>query len=137
MKFRMTKTEKKMVLDRLRDGRGIGQGIFDVLQAPPGVDVEKAIVKVARNLSRRMKAKRVVDTEKLSHVEQLIFGDVVNHMSWVFERLWERAMSGRMPRTKYNALARVAVSLQNKIMDAGMRPRILAKSIRPLEPRRR
>ena len=137
MQFRLTKTEKALVMQRLRDPVGVGQALYDAVQAPPGVDVGRAIASIARNLARRLKSKRTIDTNKLTPVEQLILGDCVHNAGDVLETMWERAMRRRITPAKYYALARVAVSLEQKVVGAGIRPRWQMRSPRPLELRLR
>jgi hypothetical protein len=141
MKFRLTKTEKALVMQRLRQPTGVGQALADAVQAPPGTDVVKAIASVARKLARRLRTKRVIDTAKLSPVEQLILGDCVHNAGWLAEQMWDRAMSRRVTPNRYYGLARAATHLAQKVMGAGIRPYLQMPQPRELElhlrPRRR
>lgn len=135
MKFRLTKTEKALVMRRLRQPTGVGQALADVVQAPQGIDVARAIAGVTRKLARRLKSKRVIDTTKLNLVEQVILGDCVHNAGDLLENLWERAMQRRITPAKYYALARVAVSLEQKVVGAGIQPVMPMREPRPLELR--
>jgi hypothetical protein len=134
MQFRLTKTEKTLLLDQLRNAKGIGQALSDNVQAPPGVNIVEAIALVVRNLARRLRSKRTIDTTKLTQLEHLIVGAAIHNVGYLFERLWDRAMRRRITPAKYYALARVAMSLDGKAHMAGITSNM--RSIRPLERRR-
>lgn len=134
MQFRLTKTEKTLLLDQLRNAQGIGQVLADDVQAPPGVDIVEAIALVVRRLARRLRSKRTIDTTKLTQLEHLIVGAAIHNVGYLFERLWDRAMSRRITPAKYYALARAAMSLDGKAHMAGITSNM--RSIRPLERRR-
>lgn len=125
MKFRMTKTEKALLMGALRQTTHIASGMIDVLakQLPAGQPLESYMPlfkKVARGLVRKLKNKRTVDVAKLHPLERAAITTAFYGLQYAFETLRDRAASGRFSPRKYYALARVALSLEAKVANAGI-----------------
>lgn len=125
MKFRMTKTEKALLMAELRQTTGIASGMIDVMaqQLPAEQPLESHMPlfkKVVRNLVQRLKSKRTVDVTKLHPLERAAITVAFYGLQYTFEALRDRAAAGRFSIPKYYALARVALSLEAKVANAGI-----------------